>query len=182
MRRRQDNPRSGCSTGLETLQSEHEVGAFGWGNKPPLSQCNKLPFGGVRTSAERDLGSCLSRFTIEERQKAKAIVLGLLYGMSGGLPGYAYKNYGVEIPPDEAAKRRESFFEMYPAIAADHAAVLSEPKREGSVDRETILGRRREGITVTNEAINAPIQGSAADILKHAQRVRGCARQRAPRE
>ena len=102
--------------------------------------------------------------------------------MSGGLPGYAYKNYGVEIPPDEAAKRRESFFEMYPAIAADHAAVLSEPKREGSVDRETILGRRREGITVTNEAINAPIQGSAADIQTRTTCPGVCARQRAPRE
>jgi DNA polymerase-1 len=105
--------------------------------------------------------------TKTQRQKAKAIVLGLLYGLSArGLPGYAFSNYGVEILPDEAEELIEKFFELYPAIAADHDKVLTELNETGSVDRVTIAGRRRDGIVVRNEAINAPIQGSAADGLK----------------
>jgi DNA polymerase I-like protein with 3'-5' exonuclease and polymerase domains len=107
--------------------------------------------------------------TKEQRRKAKAIVLGVLYGMSEvGLPSYAFKNFGVKILPGEAKELIARFFELYPAIAADHTEVLEELRRTGSVDRETITGRRRDNITNRNEAINAPVQGSAADILKAA--------------
>ena len=94
-------------------------------------------------------------------------MLGLLYGLSAvGLPEYAFKNYGVEISPDEAEELIEGFFELYPAIATDHQDVLAELHETGSVDRVTLAGRRRDRITNRNEALNAPIQGSAADGLK----------------
>jgi len=110
-----------------------------------------------------------SEVTKEERQKAKAIMLGLLYGLSAvGLPTYAFKNYGVVIAPDEAEDLIDKFFELYPNIARDHEDVLNELEEEGYVDRKTLAGRRRDGITVRNEAINAPIQGTAADGLKMA--------------
>jgi DNA polymerase I-like protein with 3'-5' exonuclease and polymerase domains len=110
-----------------------------------------------------------SEVTKDERQKAKAIMLGLLYGLSAaGLPAYAFNNYGVVISPDEAEDLIEKFFELYPAIEADHEGVLEELDEYGSVDRRTLAGRRRDGITVRNEAINAPIQGTAADGLKAA--------------
>jgi DNA polymerase I-like protein with 3'-5' exonuclease and polymerase domains len=103
----------------------------------------------------------------EQRQKAKAIMLGLLYGLSAtGLPMYAFKNYGVVIPPDEAEELIGDFFEIYPAIKADHDEVLAELTAEGSVDQSTLAGRRRDNITNRNEAINAPIQGTAADGMK----------------
>jgi DNA polymerase I-like protein with 3'-5' exonuclease and polymerase domains len=44
-----------------------------------------------------------SEVSSEQRQKAKALVLGLLYSLSAaGLPRYAYNNFSVEISPDEA--------------------------------------------------------------------------------
>jgi len=105
--------------------------------------------------------------TKEQRQKAKAIMLGLLYGLSAaGLPMYAFKNYGVVIPPDEARELIEGFFEIYPAIKADHDEVLAELTTKGSVDQRTLSGRPRDDITNRNEAINAPIQGTAADGMK----------------
>jgi DNA polymerase-1 len=94
-------------------------------------------------------------------------MLGLLYGLSAvGPPECAFKNYGVEISSDEAEKLIEGFFELYPAIATDHDDVLAELHETGSVDRVTLAGRRRDRITNRNEALNAPIQGSAANGLK----------------
>lgn len=122
-----------------------------------------------RSTAAQLLGIKESEVSSEQRQKAKALVLGLLYGLSAaGLPRYAYNNFSVEISPDEAEDLVERFFELYPAIAADHDAVLDELEENGSVDRITLAGRRRDGITIGNEAINAPIQGTAADGLKAA--------------
>jgi DNA polymerase I len=120
-----------------------------------------------RTTAANMIEISEDEVTEEDRQKAKAIVLGILYGLSAaGLPAYAFKSYGVVIPPDEAEDLIERFFELYPKIAEDHAHVLDDLREDGYVDRQTITGRRRDGITVRNEAINAPIQGSAADGLK----------------
>jgi DNA polymerase I len=120
-----------------------------------------------RATAAGMLGKPESEVTDEERQKAKAIVLGLLYGLSAsGLPAYAFKGYGVEIAPDEAKDLIGRFFDLYPAIAEDHEAAEAEVEDGGSADRKTLTGRRRDGITARNEAINMPIQGTAADGLK----------------
>ncbi|MBD0327796.1 MAG: hypothetical protein ICV68_15280, partial [Pyrinomonadaceae bacterium] len=59
-------------------------------------------------------------------------------------------------------------YELYPKIAAYHDNVLTELNETGSVDQRTMTGRLRAGITNRNEAINAPIQGTAADVLKRA--------------
>jgi P4 family phage/plasmid primase-like protien len=110
-----------------------------------------------------------SKVTKTQRQKSKAIVLGLLYGLSArGLPKYAFQNYGVEISPHEAEKLISRFFELYPNIARDHRKAARELDENSHVDRVTLTGRRRDGITVRNEAINMPIQGTAADGLKAA--------------
>jgi DNA polymerase I-like protein with 3'-5' exonuclease and polymerase domains len=120
-----------------------------------------------RATAANLLGITEEEVTKEERQKAKAIMLGLLYGLSArGLPAYAFKNYGVTIEPKEAEALIERFFEFYPAIASDHASVLFELESTGYIDRKTLTGRCRDNITVRNEAINMPIQGTAADGLK----------------
>jgi DNA polymerase I-like protein with 3'-5' exonuclease and polymerase domains len=120
-----------------------------------------------RTTAANMLNVSEEEVSDEDRNKAKAIVLGLLYGLSAiGLPAYAFKNYLVVITPEEAEDLIDRFFELYPNIAQDHAGVLDDLQEFGAVDRKTLAGRRRDGITVRNEAINAPIQGSAADGLK----------------
>jgi len=122
-----------------------------------------------RATAARLMGVSPSKVTKTQRQKAKAIMLGLLYGLSAqGLPHYAFTNYGVEIPPREAKDLISRFFRLYPKIAADHRKAAQQLAEKGSVDRVTLVGRRRDRITVRNEAINAPIQGTAADGLKAA--------------
>jgi DNA polymerase I-like protein with 3'-5' exonuclease and polymerase domains len=93
----------------------------------------------------------------------------MLYGLSAyGLPTYAFKNYGIKMTPNEAEDHVASFYELYPKLDAYHDEVLEELSTNGYVDQSTLTGRRRDGITNRNEAINAPIQGAAADGLKMA--------------
>jgi DNA polymerase I-like protein with 3'-5' exonuclease and polymerase domains len=107
--------------------------------------------------------------TYEQRRLAKALVLGMLYGLSAfGLPQYAFKNYGVKMTPGQAKEYVEAFYTLYPKIKTYHDDTQAELYKEGSIDRRTATGRLRAGITNRNEAINAPIQGLAADGLKAA--------------
>jgi DNA polymerase-1 len=70
------------------------------------------------------------------------------------------------MSPEEAEDYVEAFYALYPKIAEYHRNTRAEFYRNGSVDRQTLAGRRRDGITVINEAINMPVQGAAADGLK----------------
>jgi DNA polymerase-1 len=120
------------------------------------------------TAAEL-LSSEEDEVTIEQRRLAKALVLGMLYGLSAhGLPTYAFKNYGIKMTPVEAENHVQSFYDLYPRLEAYHDAMRKELNTAGYVDQITLAGRRRDGITNRNEAINAPIQGAAADGLKMA--------------
>jgi DNA polymerase I len=122
-----------------------------------------------RSTAAGLLGIEEEDVTKEQRQLAKALVLGMLYGLSAyGLPKYAFKNYGIKMTPNEAENHVASFYELYPKLAAYHDEVLEELNTNGYVDQSTLAGRRRDGITNRNEAINAPVQGTAADGLKMA--------------
>jgi DNA polymerase-1 len=116
------------------------------------------------------LGIQRDTVTKKQRNLAKAIMLGMLYGLSAwGLPYYAFKNYGIETMSSKDAEAYvEAFYELYPKIAAYHTRVLRDLKESGSVDQSTMAGRLRSGIISRNEAINAPIQGTAADGLKAA--------------
>jgi len=108
--------------------------------------------------------------TKEQRNLAKAIVLGMNYGLSArGLPFYAFTKLGIEnMTVDDAEEYVEAFYDLYPKIRAYHDDTLGELAETGSVDQHTMTGRLRGEITNRNEAINAPIQGTAADILKRA--------------
>ena len=108
--------------------------------------------------------------TKEQRNLAKAIVLGMNYGLNTkGLPYYAFTKLGIEdMSKDEAEEYVEAFYNLYPKIEAYHDDVLTKLDEVGSVDQRTMTGRLRAEITNRNEAINAPIQGTAADILKRA--------------
>ncbi|PWE18470.1 DNA polymerase I [Marinicauda salina] len=106
------------------------------------------------------------------RRSAKAINFGIIYGISAfGLAA----NLG--IPRDEAKAYIESYFEKFPGIADYMDAMKEEAKSKGAV--ETLFGRRCHvpGIRDKNpntrqfaerQAINAPIQGAAADIIRRA--------------
>lgn len=102
-----------------------------------------------------------------ERQMAKAVNFGLLFGMGApGLRRYAASSYGVHLSDDEAHHFRQRFFEVYPGLAAWH---LRESTSQG-LELRTRSGRCRriaadEGLS---GRLNTPIQGTAADILKAA--------------
>jgi DNA polymerase I len=121
------------------------------------------------------LGKRLDQVTKAERRNAKAINFGLLYGMSP---------YGLTRTSDltlaEAEDFVEAYFKQFPGVKAYLDNMRRLAAQQGYV--ETLLGRRRYfpglksgGNQATRareerEAINAPIQGTAADIMKIAMR------------
>jgi DNA polymerase-1 len=104
------------------------------------------------------------------RSKAKAVNFGILYGQ--GAFGLA-QNLG--IPRREAKEIIDAYFEQFAALKAFTAQCVDEVRDKGYA--ETVLGRRRylpdiqsNNATVRafaeRNAVNAPIQGSAADVIK----------------
>ncbi|PKF51378.1 DNA polymerase I [Enterovibrio nigricans] len=110
--------------------------------------------------------------TSEMRRRAKAINFGLIYGMSAfGLA----KQLG--IPRGEAQQYMERYFERYPGVRQYMESTRLQASEQGYV--ETIFGRRLQLPEIKSSngmrrkaaeraAINAPMQGTAADIIKRA--------------
>ena len=105
-----------------------------------------------------------------QRNSAKAINFGIIYGMG---PQRLAREIGVSIP--KAKEFIERYFMVYPKIKEFTANLIIEAEQKGYTT--TIMGRRRiiEGINdknfavrsrAENMAVNSPIQGSAADIIK----------------
>ena len=104
------------------------------------------------------------------RRKAKEVNFGIIYGISAfGL------SQNLNIPRGEASEIIQSYFNEFPAVKQYMDQAVSKAKEKGYV--ETILGRRRylRNINSRNfttrgfderNAVNAPIQGSAADMIK----------------
>jgi DNA polymerase-1 len=123
-----------------------------------------------RATAARIFGVPLTEVTGDMRRKAKTANFGIIYGISAF--GLAQR---LAIPRSEAAAIIEGYFRSYPGVKAYMERVVAEARERGYV--ETLFGRRRElpdissrnatvrGLAERN-AINAPIQGSAADIMK----------------
>lgn len=112
----------------------------------------------------------LDEVTSDLRRKAKTVNFGIIYGISAfGL------SQRLGIPRGEAAELIQRYFETYPGIKEYMEKTLVSARETGYV--ETVLGRRRyindinsanatvRGFAERN-AINAPIQGSAADMIK----------------
>lgn len=123
-----------------------------------------------RATAAKVYGVALDAVTAEQRRNAKAVNFGIIYGQSAfGLS----QNLG--IPRMEAAQIIEQYFAQYPGIKKYMNDTINFAKENGYV--ETLLKRRRylRDINSANQtvrgfaernAINAPIQGSAADMIK----------------
>ena len=117
-----------------------------------------------RLTASLVTGTPLEDVTKEQRQAAKAVNFGLIYGMGPpGLKDYAKKQYGVTLSLKEAKAFKEAFFQAYPGIATWHN------RMRGERETRTLAGRLRrwpEARPKVTEVFNAPVQGTAADILK----------------
>jgi DNA polymerase-1 len=101
----------------------------------------------------------------DNRQLAKALNFGLLYGMGArGFRQYAKSHYGVDLSEQEARRYRDAFFQRYPGLAAWHQRVRSRRTRE----TRTLAGRRRllNDQTPDTHRLNTPVQGTGADGLK----------------
>ncbi|GAB2499494.1 DNA polymerase I [Nocardiopsis aegyptia] len=120
--------------------------------------------------AARVFGLDVEAVDAEARSKIKAMSYGLAYGLSA---------YGLSqqlgIAPDEAKKLMEDYFAEFGGVRDYLRSVVDEARKVGYT--ETIMGRRRYLPDLTSDnrqrrdmaermALNAPIQGSAADIIK----------------
>jgi DNA polymerase-1 len=125
-----------------------------------------------RATAAEVFGLALEDVTADQRRSAKAINFGLMYGMSAfGLA----KQLG--IGRGEAQEYVDLYFERYPGVKKFMDDVRVQAKEQGFV--ETVFGRRlylpeindrnaQRRQYAERSAINAPMQGTAADIIKRA--------------
>lgn len=125
-----------------------------------------------RATAAEIFGISLEEVTSEQRRSAKAINFGLIYGMSS----FGLSNQ-LGIGRKEAQQYMDLYFQRYPAVQTFMTDIQAKAKADGYV--ETLFGRRlylpeinssnamrRKG--AERVAINAPMQGTAADIIKRA--------------
>ncbi len=122
------------------------------------------------STASKVFGVTLENVTREQRSSAKAVNFGIIYGQSAfGLA----QNLGISRK--EAKQIIDSYFEQYPTIKGYMDNMVKSAREKGYV--ETIMKRRRylKDINSANavvrgfaerNAVNAPIQGSAADVIK----------------
>ena len=121
-------------------------------------------------TAARVFGVPLDEVTADQRRKAKTANFGIIYGISAF--GLAQR---LHIPRTEAKEIIDGYFASYPDVKRYMDEVVAKAREEGYVT--TLFGRKRmlpdirsgnavvRGLSERN-AINAPIQGGAADIMK----------------
>ncbi len=143
---------SGCKAYQEVFQTDRDV------HEETARRIFKIPQGEEVPS--------------ELRRRAKAINFAIIYGTT---PFGLAEQIGTS--PKEASEVIESFYQAYPEIRDYLNKIISEAQRKGYV--ETMLGRRRYLKDITDPsymkreaakraALNAPVQGSAADLIKKA--------------
>ena len=121
-------------------------------------------------TASEVFGVELDEVTSDHRRKAKAINFGLIYGMSAFGLGRQ-----LQVGRNEAQQYIDLYFDRYPGVKQFMDRIRAEAAEDGYV--ETLFGRRlylpnindRNGLyrqAAERTAINAPMQGTAADIIK----------------
>ncbi len=123
-----------------------------------------------RETAAKIYGIPLSEVNSDMRRAAKTVNFGIIYGQT---------DFGLSeqlgIPRAEAKEFREQYFRLYPGVKQFMAETISKCRENGYV--ETLMGRRRQITDINNAnrqvrefaeriAINTPVQGSAADMIK----------------
>ena len=123
-----------------------------------------------RSTAAKVFNVALEEVTKEQRSQAKTVNFGIIYGVSA----FGLSNQ-TTLSRKEAAELIEAYYQTYPNLKAYMSNQVDFARENGYV--QTVLGRRRylKDINSVNmmvksgaerNAVNAPIQGSAADIIK----------------
>lgn len=120
------------------------------------------------------LGKDIAYVTKEDRQLAKAVNFGLIYGQRAeGLMEYARENYGVDMSLEEAERFRKKFFEAYPSLNVYHRRCIEIARKYKQI--RSCLGRIRRLPHIDSDdyslrsqaerqAINFPIQSFSSDL------------------
>ena len=125
----------------------------------------------IHTRVAADIyGISMEEVTKLQRKTAKAVIFGIVYGISGfGL------GENLEISPKEAKEFIDKYYELYPGVKNYMDNIVMEAYREGYV--KTLFNRKRVIEELQNKnfmvrqsgeriALNTPIQGTSADIMK----------------
>lgn len=133
-----------------------------------------------KITASKVMGKPVEEITKAERQMAKAVNFGLIYGAGAEtLQKYAKATYGVEMSLEEAKKARKVFFDTYPYITKYHRSInYQQPETyylPGEQAQKIVIrcasGRTRlfdPGNIKFTQAVNHPDQGTGADMIKEA--------------
>jgi DNA polymerase-1 len=149
--------------------------AADYADEPTMIQIYKTG-GDIHTeTAASVMGKSVDQVKKDDRSKAKAVNFGFLYGMMAKkFAEYAYDNYGVQITRNEAERYRELFFNKYSRLLAWHEETAQLCEMLGGVENK--FGRFIslpniysddfwEKQAAIRKAINAPVQGTASDLL-----------------
>ena len=125
----------------------------------------------IHTRVAADIyGISMEEVTKLQRKTAKAVIFGIVYGISGfGL------GENLEISPKEAKEFIDKYYELYPGVKNYMDNIVMEAYRDGYV--KTLFNRKRVIEELQNKnfmvrqsgeriALNTPIQGTSADIMK----------------
>jgi DNA polymerase-1 len=125
-------------------------------------------------TAARVFGVPLEQVTADQRRRAKTVNFAVLYGQ---------KEFGLSrqlrIAPREAKELIDAYFARFPGVLGYMEATLAQARRHGYVttlppyNRKRYIpgihaGNRNERLAAEREAVNAPVQGTASDIIKAA--------------
>ena len=110
----------------------------------------------------------MEEITKPERQLAKAINFGIAYGMSRkGLAQYAFTSYGVQMSEEDAQSHLTLFFEVFNRVRRWQLETIEKTRADGYA--KTFMGRMIPlKDSYSSKALNYPVQGTAAEGLKHA--------------
>jgi DNA polymerase-1 len=154
--------------GADYSQIELRVAAILTGEKALLSAYDKGADVHAETAA-RLLGKSARNVTKKERQLAKAVNFGLLYGQGvDGLAKYAAATFDVRLSEAESKKYRDAWFAAYPSIQAWQERQLAESRRTGSVTTPCGRVRTLDKGSKRLAALNSPISGGAAEVMLRA--------------
>ncbi|MFZ2887334.1 MAG: DNA polymerase [Minisyncoccia bacterium] len=164
-------PKGKCLISLDYSQIELRVAAGLSGDQKLIDVFKKGS--DIHTAVAANVFSVpLEHVDKEMRRRAKVINFGILYGMGANA---LRQNLGGNVTRDEAANYLHEYFAQYPDLSNWVEKTKREAERQGFV--ETVFGRRRYlpgfksalpmmRAQAERFAVNAPIQGSQADIIK----------------